>query len=182
MTVWRFHDYVHSGICLQDGMYVDGIFYGFMKQMEWEDYLISDLEKPLLYRLPKTTVGELARQIMKKGHFAGVRLVGNPEDEVSTVFLAEHITGREERDKTLIQKIDEEQIDVVIPLELVDYTVTEYIRDASCIGARKAILNFGHFNTEEVGMAYLESYFVSLLDGKVKIIFCPSADMFQYFI
>ncbi|MCD8131542.1 MAG: Nif3-like dinuclear metal center hexameric protein, partial [Lachnospiraceae bacterium] len=39
ITVWRFHDYIHSGIRLQDGTYADGIFYGLMKQMGWEGYL-----------------------------------------------------------------------------------------------------------------------------------------------
>ncbi|MCD8130583.1 MAG: Nif3-like dinuclear metal center hexameric protein, partial [Lachnospiraceae bacterium] len=126
------------------------------------------------------TVGELAEQIKRKGHFSGGKLTGNPETEVSTVFLAEHITGRDEKDKALIRKIDEEQIDVIIPLELVDYTVAEYIRDASCAGFGKALLSFGHFNTEELGMSYLEQYFSFLFNGKVDVIFCPSADMFQY--
>lgn len=181
ITVWRFHDYIHSGIKLQDGTYADGIFYGIMKELGWEEYLIASVEKPLLYELPKQQAKHLARQIMQKCGFKGAKVVGDPECRVSKVFFCEHLQGKE-RDNEKITKIENECFDLMIPLEMSDNTVAEYVRDASLLGQNKIILSFGHFNTEEPGMRYYHRYLKDLLNEEVPVSFAASADMFDYLL
>ena len=41
ITVWRFHDYIHSGIPYKDD-YIDGIFYGLAKETGWDDAIINN--------------------------------------------------------------------------------------------------------------------------------------------
>ena len=69
---------------------------------------------------------------------------------------------------------------VLIPGELIDWTTASGVRDAGQLGLNKAIMEVGHFNSEELGM----KYFARLLKQKVPmdlpVVFVPAADMYQY--
>ncbi len=177
-VVWRDHDYIHSGIDI-DGKWCDGIFYGLMEELGWKQYLIDDEEKPLLFKIPETDLRDLSRQLMGKLGLNGIRLVGRKEGPVSKVYVAEHIVGKGDEEK--ITKIEREDIDVIITLELIDYTVAEYIRDAAQNGFQKTILAIGHFNTEEAGMKYLASYLQKNLKD-LPVTFIRSGDSYSYII
>lgn len=42
----------------------------------------------------------------------------------------------------------------MIAMELIDFTLSEYVRDSFMLGKDRAILTVGHFSTEEPGMKY----------------------------
>lgn len=55
----------------------DYIFYGIMKTLGWEEYVIGSTSKPLLYEIPETDVPSLCRFLMDQLHLNGVRIVGD---------------------------------------------------------------------------------------------------------
>ena len=100
--------------------------------------------------------------------------------EVETVFFCEHIIASN-FDQNDIPKMDAaEKADVRIPLEIVDYTLTSYVRDAATLGLNKVILEMGHFNGEELGMRYLEKVLPDVLDHQLPVTYIQSGDTFQY--
>lgn len=182
IVVWRDHDHMHGsgGPFMKERIREDMIFYGTMKELGWEDYVVGDKKKPLWFNIPKTTARALAEEIKEKWHLNGLRVVGNLDAEVETVFFCEHIIASN-FDQNDIPKMDAaEKADVLIPLEIVDYTLTSYVRDAATLGLNKVILEMGHFNGEELGMRYLEKVLPDVLDHQLPVTYIQSGDTFQY--
>lgn len=179
VVVWRDHDFIHSGIPLPDGSWADGIFYGIMKVLGWEDYLTGwDKNQPSRFRLPAVTAGELGRELMEKLPLNGVKVIGSLDSPVSRVWLPGHIMGF--RDNDILTTMEEDDIDTLIVFECIDYTVAEYVRDSTQAGRPKTILAVGHFNTEEPGMQYMTEYLPAALGADVPCRFIPSTDMYQF--
>ena len=186
IVVWRDHDHMHGG---RPPIGTDGkpalrarndyIFYGTMKELGWEEYVFDDPMKPLWYKVPKTSARALAGDICKAWGLNGLRIVGNLDCEVETVWICEHINGGI-RD---VPKLDlAKKADVMIPLEICDYTLTTYVRDAAAMGYNKVIFEMGHFNAEELGMKYLARLLPEILDNQLKVEYIQSGDGFSYFV
>lgn len=178
IVVWRDHDYIHSGIPIGNGVYSDGIFYGFASMLGWVSYVTSNIEVPLMFELPETTVDDIAKQMLNTFHLEGVKVIGDPHAKVKKVYICAHVMGR--GDNELITKVDQEDIDLLISLELIDYTASEYIRDSSMAGNAKAILALGHFNAEEPGMEYMTTYLDEALGESIPHYYVQSGDMYSY--
>lgn len=174
IVIWRNHDYVHSGIPLNDGTYIDGIFYGLAKQLGWTSYMVP--HDPMLYELPLIKVETLAEHIRDCCSYRGIRVIGNRHAEISKVWIPGHILGRDE-DK--LSKIANEDIECLLSYELVDFTVAEYIKDAGQLGKKKAIILLGHFNGEEPGMNYMAAYLADLFQ-ELPVEFISIKDMYEY--
>lgn len=181
IVVWREHDHIHGPGGPEATVHevTDYIFYGIMKELGWEDYAFGEETKPLWFKLPETTVEELARELLEKLDLTGLRVVGNAEARVSTVHICEHILGGP-GDGLAIRRA--EKADVLIPLEIVDWTLSEYVRDAAAQGYPKAILEMGHFNLEELGMKYMTRWLPELIDHAVPVIYIQSGDSFRYIL
>ena len=180
MVIWRDHDHIHAGPESRGRSTTDMIFYGIMKSLGWEEYLIGDIRKPLLYEIPETTVRALTGELTEKLGLNGARIIGDPEGRVRKVFLAEHIGGRP-KDKEKILRTDAEDYDVLIPLETVDWTILEYITDSAQLGRSRAVISMGHFNFEEAGMRYMaEHWLPELLGGAVPVHYLPAGDLYSY--
>ena len=181
IVVWRDHDHIHGGKPSDEAE--DGIYFGIMKELGWEPYLIGPKNKPLLYKIPETDATELGRILTEKLNLTGMRIVGDPHTKVSKVYIWQHIKERDwngsERRKLLM--LDKEEIDAIIPLEMIDWTVCAYIRDSSQLGRARVMFNPGHFNFEEIGMKYMLSYLPSLV-GDTPIHFVQSGDSFGYIV
>jgi putative NIF3 family GTP cyclohydrolase 1 type 2 len=179
LCVWRDHDRMHGrgGFGGEKRVRSDLIFEGIMEELGWRQYLIGDELKPLMYRLPVTKASELAKVIAEKWNLNGVRMIGNPDADVSTVFFCEHAFGGE-RDIPIIDKC--RQADAIIPLEICDYTVATYVRDASYMGQNKVLIEMGHFNTEELGMKYFARKMATLFENRVSVKFIQSGNEFTY--
>ena len=180
IVVWRDHDHMHgAGKPFHPVRYnPDYIYYGIMKELGWEDYVMGDKLKPLWYKIPETTVDALARFLMEKLNLSGVRIVGSTTAPVSTVFVSEHVSGRGD-----LEKIKQaEKADVMIPLEINDWTLSAYVRDADYFGIPKSILEFGHFNFEELGMKYMAEWLPDVVQADVPVTFVQSGDSFHYML
>ena len=148
-----------------------------MVTLGWEKYLCCDPVRPMVFEIPETPVKEIGRLIMEKFHLTGLKMLGNTEAKVRKVAIASHILGG---DNDMITRIDQENIDLLISMELIDFTVSEYIRDSAMLGMPKAILAVGHFNTEEPGMEYMVSYIPKALGEAVPCRYIQSGDMYEF--
>lgn len=181
IVVWRDHDHMHGpgGPGCTVHTEIDYIYYGIMKELGWEEYVRGETTKPLWYEIPKTTARELANLFLEKFNLTGIRVVGDPDAEVSTVFVCEHVQGRP-NDGEIVAKAA--KADLMIPLEIVDWTLSEYVRDACQNGIGKAILEMGHFNTEELGMKYMTKWLPEVIGSETPVHFVQSGDSFSYIL
>ncbi|MCD7813667.1 MAG: Nif3-like dinuclear metal center hexameric protein [Lachnospiraceae bacterium] len=179
IVVWRDHDHIHGGSPVNPPL--DGIFYGIMKELGWEPYRIGFAGKPLLYLIPETDAAELGLFLKERLNLNGIRIVGDPHTKVSKIFLWEHIREHDPMEEEKLRKVDEEEIDAIIPLELIDWTVSAYVRDASQLGHAKILYNIGHFNFEEIGMKYMLQYLPGLV-GNIPVHYVQSGDAFDFLI
>lgn len=181
IVVWRDHDHIHGPGGLEATVHEvpDYIYYGIMKELGWEEYVFGEKTKPLWFKLPETTVKELAQELLEKLNLTGLRVVGNVDAKVSTVHICEHLFGNP-RDGLAIQRA--QKADVLIPLEIVDWTLSEYVRDAADQGHAKAILEMGHFNFEELGMKYMVKWLPEIIDHALPVLYIQSGDSFHYIL
>lgn len=175
MTVWRDHDHIHAHR-------PDGIREGVMQELGWQDYLVGEADRPSRFRLPPRTVRELALELKEKLHLNGLRLIGNPDAVVRNVVLAGHILCEENSNRGITELLASDDVDVLIPGEVIDWTTLAYANDAGQLGKCKAVLNIGHFNSEELGMKYAAGWISDLIEGTVPVQFLPSADMYQFLV
>lgn len=152
-----------------------------MKELGWEAYRLDDPLKPLLYRIPLRPLRELSRQLLDAFGLRGLRLVGDPETVVSTVFLCEHVFG-DERDRETILRAAVCGGDLLVAFEIVDWTLSACVRDAAQLGMPRAILEMGHFNTEELGMKHIARWLPALLGEPIPVRYLPSGDSFSYIL
>ncbi len=179
ICVWRDHDYIHSGIPNPQGEgYVDGIFYGLAKELGWTDY-IQNGESCTEFVLPQTTVQEVANRFMTKLGAAGMKLVGEKSQPVTTAEILFHVLGDA---KDMIHKADKKDTSLLIAMELIDFTLTEYVKDSSQLQKNRSILCMGHFNTEEPGMKYCLEYFPKAIGEDIPTEFVKAGDMYEYLV
>ena len=69
----------------------------------------------------------------------------------------------------------------MLPLEIVDWTMSEYVYDAASLGKPKALIEIGHFNLEEAGMRYMETWLPDVIGEEIPVAFVQSGDAFTYF-
>lgn len=181
IVVWRDHDHIHGGDPGHDLKYMDYIFYGIMKELGWEDYKLDYPNKPLLFQIPETDAEALGRELMEKIGLKGLRILGDRHAKVSKVFLCEHIREQDPEEKENILKTEWEDIDALIPLEIIDWTLPAFVRDCSQLGHPKVMYNIGHFNLEELGMKYMSHYLPQLV-GDLPVHYVSSGDTYDFIV
>ena len=178
ITVWRDHDYIHAGMDWQ-GRRVDGIFFGLLKELGWEGYVQGDVSFPLLIEIPELKTGKLAALLMQRLHLNGIKCIGDTDGCSQHIYIPNHMTGK---DNDKIEKMETEDIDTILGMECIDYTVGIYTRDAAMLGKNRRILVIGHFNLEEPGMKWFgETWLPTILPKELPIRFISAGDMFRYF-
>ena len=80
----------------------------------------------------------------------------------------------------MIRKVDQNDINLLIPLELIDFTLSEYVKDSSQLGFNRAIIAPGHFNVEEPGMKYMEQWMDKALKEPIKTTYVQAGDMYTF--
>ncbi len=178
IAVFRDHDHMHGKgkPWVPERVRNDYIYYGFMKVMGWDDYVIGDQMKPTDYIIPEMTGGQLADLLIEKLQLHGIRMVGDPETAVTKVHMIEHCLGKGD-DARILEAV---RADALIPLEMVDWTAAAYVRDAVAAGQHKIILQPGHFNVEEAGMMYMEKWLPDVIDHTVPVTYIRAEDPFLY--
>ncbi|MDO4378532.1 MAG: Nif3-like dinuclear metal center hexameric protein [Erysipelotrichia bacterium] len=180
IVIWRDHDAMHGPFPKNNiREKTDLIFYGTMKELGWEKYLIGDEKKPLWYKIPPIKAEKLGALLIEKWNLNGLRIVGNLDSTISMVYMCEHVTGGE-KDIAILDNCA--KAEAIIPLEICDYTVTTYVRDAAAMGMNKVIFEMGHFNAEELGMKYLANILSDIFVNRCPVEFIQSGDGFDYLL
>lgn len=180
ICVWRNHDRIHAGISI-NGKNKDGIFYGLSTMLGWNDYWTEpETSFPQAYEIPEMTVTAMTELLVQKFRLKGVRFIGNPNCKIKKVYVPLHILGHVS-DNDVIKKINDENINCLITLEMVDFTVCEYMRDAGMLGEDRCIFALGHFNTEEIGMEFYADYIQKQVINSLPVKFLQSGDAYSYF-
>jgi putative NIF3 family GTP cyclohydrolase 1 type 2 len=73
----------------------------------------------------------------------------------------------------------DQNLDVVVCGEILEWTLCAYVRDAAQLGLNKALIIIGHNRSEEVGMKHLVEWLVPLLPG-IPIQFSEAGEPFTY--
>lgn len=189
ITVWRDHDYIHSGIPDGRGGWYDGIFKGFLHDTDLEKYYIKSAGSPVMYsglplffNIPEgITVKALSDQIIHGAHLNGTRIIGSPDTIVKDVAIPMHSLGY--MDNQTITVLNQYHTDCIITMELIDYTVNEYMRDGMQLGDPKAIIAIGHFNVEEPGMKYMLKWLPQAIGtNDIPMTFVQSGDMNHFIV
>lgn len=178
IVVWRDHDYIHSGIKIDDRWY-DGIFYGVMKEIGFENYLINDNGTCNEFIVPRTPTKEFISQMIDRFELTGTRCLGNMDGYVEHVLFPMHIMG--EFDNSILEYVNDNNVDTMICMECTDYTVAEYIRDCGHLGLNKRIIGIGHFNVEELGMKYFARILPEMIGMDLAVHYIKSGDSYRYF-
>lgn len=169
IAVWRDHDHIHAHK-------PDRIMTGFAAEMGWTEYIEEDRGFRSSFLLPQTTARQIALEMKQKLGLNAVRFIGSGDLPVSRVAMVGHIIGQQEE---VTRRIRQENIDVAIALESLDWTTNSYIRDAGQLGMAKALILGGHMNTEELGMKWAVNW-VRKLVPELSVQFIVSADLYQY--
>lgn len=179
IVVWRFHDYIHSGIPYKDG-YIDGIFYGLAKVTGWNNAIIKEqLDSAIYLEVDETTPKEVGKRIIETWNLNGLKCIGNMDAKVKKILVCGHVMeGSNSND--LITRIDREDINLILPLELIDFTLTEYVKDSGELGFNRAILAPGHFNLEEPGMKYILEWIDDALKKHIDTHYIQAGDMYTF--
>lgn len=182
IVIWRDHDRIHGGRPMKQGKpYMDGIFYGIMHELGWEEYLVDYPNMPLMYKLPETTAQTLGQELKSKLNLNGIRIIGDKNAKVSKVYICEHIGGNDRDAHEKVLQTEFEDIDALIPLEIIDWTLCAFVRDACQLGYPKVMYNIGHFNFEEIGMKYITRWLPDLVGG-TPVHYVQSGDSFSFII
>ncbi|MDD2458615.1 MAG: hypothetical protein PHQ83_08945 [Eubacteriales bacterium] len=132
-------------------------------------------------QLPETTLGDLARQIKQALGIDTIRLIGNLDAKVSTVGFVGHLLPNQDTNwSTNDQVIASWDCDVVIPGEIVEWTLPLYIRDAAMLGKNKGMILPGHFLLEEAGLRWAAEWLRLLVSAELPITFISAGDLFRY--
>lgn len=183
-VVWRCHDYIHSRVPIDtDGAMVDGIFYGLAWKLGWLDYRIGDVAMGLDFKIPAIKGIDLARELVKKLGLNGTRLIGDSQAVVSRVHVPTHIMGVAPDDNRETVYADEQDVDCLMTMEFVDFTTSEFVRDAGMLDQGKCAITIGHFNLEEPGMEYMPTWIPAALGcDEIQASFVPMGDTYQYIV
>ena len=181
IVVRRDHDHLHSGIPVSaspDG-WADGIFYGFAKELGWVKYMKNFNSLPINFDFPEgTTARSIGHHLIAKLHLNGCRIEGAPDTPVKKAIIPFHNVGKA---NDTINLINQEKIDCVLTMEMIDFTLAEYIRDSNMLGFNKTIVQIGHFNTEEAGMRYMQEWLPrAIKNTEIPVNFVQSGDMYHF--
>ena len=187
ICIWRDHDHMHANR-------PDSIFAGVLKYLDWEDKAEVRTDTGLfahyLVQIEPLSVRDLSLYLIDRIGLNGARIVGDPDMMVSRIALVGHLFPTEYKRKDgskgeysvkVIETL-EKDADVIIPGEVIDWTVLSYVRDAMQLNKKKAVINLGHFNWEELGMKYMKDWLSELLEDQIKVTYVPSEDMYGFIV
>ncbi len=182
IVVWRDHDRIHGGKPSNNPDHIDGIFYGIMKELGWDEYKLDYPNKPLLFRIPETDAESLGRFLMEKLNLHGLRILGDRHAKVSTVFFCEHIRDHDWKEKEKIKQTEMDKIDALIPFEMIDWSIAAFVRDCAQLGFPKVMYNVGHFNMEELGMKFMAKWLPTVVGEEIPVHHVFSGDAYDYIV
>lgn len=165
LVVFRFHDHWHRRS-------PDGIDEGMAAAMGWEAARVPGEGAPV-FRIPETTLRQLAAGLKERLGARTLRVVGDPELKASRVALVAGAPGSAAQ----IRALQRDDIDVVLGGESPEWETAEYVRDAAAAGFRKGLILLGHASSEEEGMRRCAAWMKGFVP-EVPVEFIPSGEPF----
>ncbi len=167
LTVFRFHDYAHRMI--PDLIYEGQIkFSGLCGHFERGKYFAVNR---FILNKPMTTI-ELVQELENNLNIKHLRIAGCRNNMVKTISCCFGTPGH------LIEEFEE--CDTVLTGEICEWSVGEYVRDASQMGKLKSMVIMGHINSEKCGMKLLVEKIHSLY-SELDVKYFDCGDVYSYF-
>jgi putative NIF3 family GTP cyclohydrolase 1 type 2 len=163
MVVVRMHDHWHR-------RKPEPMSTSLSHKLGWEQYRSPESE--FLYRLPETTLTELATTIRQRLPAPTLRVVGDRSLRVSKIVLVPGAAGFARHRQALRQGVD-----VLVIGEAHEWETVEYVADAIAAGQKKALIILGHIPSEQDGMEEFARWLGTFVK-EVPITFVPAADPF----
>jgi putative NIF3 family GTP cyclohydrolase 1 type 2 len=163
MVVVRMHDHWHRR--RPEPMATD-----LARMLGWERYRA---ENEWLYRVPETTLAELALTIRGRLPAPTLRVVGDSALRVTTIGLSPGAAGFA-RHRQLLQQ---DNVEVLVIGEAHEWETVEYVADAVTAGRKKALIILGHVPSEQDGMEEFARWLGTFVK-EVPVTFVPTADPF----
>lgn len=126
----------------------NGIAVGMAKELGWDGYVI-DAANPISFKLPPTTLLDLAKQLHTRLNDRTMRVVGDPQLPVTNV-------AAKWGNATQMQAIDllNTPADVLIVGYTWEWSAVEYAQDMVAAGDKKALILLGQSKSLGGGMKY----------------------------
>ena len=185
IVVWRDHDYIHSGIPYK-GEYIDGIFLGMAHKMGWEEKIVptdigcldNTINPGTAYKFNSAVrAKDLSDELIHRLNFNGIKIIGNYDADIKKTAVLFHVFGDANE---AIMNVDKSDVDCLLTMELVDFTMMECFRDSAMLNRNLVALNMSHFNLEEPVMEYLLTYLDEAIGEHVEAHFVQSGDNYKY--
>ena len=164
MVVVRMHDHWHRR--RPEPMAVN-----LARVLGWDRYQTPESER--LYRIPETTLAELAATIRRRLPAPTLRVVGDSALRVTKIALSPGAAGFDTHRKLLQQ----DAVEVLVIGEAREWETVEYAADAVTAGRKKALIILGHIPSEQDGMAEFTRWLGTFVK-EVPVTFVPAADPF----
>jgi putative NIF3 family GTP cyclohydrolase 1 type 2 len=164
LVVWQFHDFAHA-------QHPDMIIAGMTRALGWEGY--QDKENERVFHVPSATLKKLANSIKQKLGIRAMRVVGDPEAQISGVGFSPGFAGFE-RNRDLFQRAD---VDVLVIGEAHEWEMGEYADDAVTEKSKKGLIVLGHIPSEQAGMEECTRWLKTFIKD-VRIDFVPAGELF----
>lgn len=174
ITIWRLHDHMHFG----SG--TDYIYKGLLNELNWHKYLQPDEKEPWIYKIPETTIGELADFFKERLDMDKIQIIGNSQMKVKRVGI---LVGGGSLGLGIeympMQVMERNKLDLLIVGDITEWTICAYINDAYQMGMNRAMLTLGHERSEEAGMKYLATWLRKRFKS-VPVTFVDAKEPFKY--
>ncbi len=164
MVVWRFHDHWHKHS-------PDGILQGMVDALGWNAY--QDKTEPMLFVLPSQSLAQLARDVKTKLNIVAMRVVGDPQLQVTKIALIPGAAGSARQ----IQAFESDRVEVLFIGEVPEWETVEYTDDAVAEGKHKALVLMTHIPSEQAGMDECATWLKTFVTD-VPVSFVPAKQPF----
>jgi putative NIF3 family GTP cyclohydrolase 1 type 2 len=151
LTIFWFHDNAHRND-------PDQILQGLADELKWK--IIST--SPWILEVKKETLTSLANDLKRHFNVEGIRVIGNPNLEVSRVGLVPGLAPTLQMHIGVLQRND---VDVILVGEAREWEDYVYTEDAVLQGKRKAAIFIGHLQSEEPGAKYCADWLKTFVNG-----------------
>lgn len=166
ITVWRFHDYIHSHK-------PDGVIMGVLQALGWQNYFNPD--KPHLLTIPAISLEHIITLLKNKLGIPHIKMIGDLSAKCARIVLAPGAAGGPRQ----MAALRAEKPDLFICGELNEWETSEYVRDLRYMGGKTALVVLGHIVSEEPGLQWLAGWLQPQIPD-IKITHIPSMDAFNW--
>ena len=164
LVIWRFHDHWHA-------RNPDGIEAGMVHALGWDQF--QDPVNQYLFKLPPSSLADLAAEIKSRLQIHAMRVVGDPHMSVTRVALSPGAAGFGPESMAL----EMQNVEVLILGETREWETVEYVSDAISEGKHKALIILGHIPSEQAGMEECARWLKTFVT-EVPINFIPAKEPF----